>query len=449
VTEAGRPGHGARTRGGLLLLFLALTLAVINGSQWFVLSRVTSSLEAELALRLQTVATAAVSTVSPGLLLDPDVAADPLVSEPLLDIALQNDLTDVFLVDPEGVVLFDLDDSGVGEPNPFLELDARAFSRALEGDASASELVELGGAILKAAYAPVIDPVDGTVAAVLGVTAGTVFYERLPALRQTAWGVSIGSAVLVVLLSLIFFGMLRRLSTTEGALARAETLSAMGLLAAGVAHEIRNPLAIITGTAQRLKSKYGGGGGDELFDFIPEEVERLNGILEGYLRFARDEPLVFGECDAARVVERGCSTLRAELEGRGVEVAVEGTDGPLPRIRADPLRLRQVLLNLLLNSAQAMPRGGRIRVGLEDAGRDVQITVEDTGSGFDAKALRAAFQPFFTTKEHGSGLGLAVAKRIVDAHGGTIALANREEGGARVVLRLPVDGPSRSPRGEG
>jgi signal transduction histidine kinase len=425
--------EGRRRQGGLLLLlFLALTLIVINASNWFVLSRVTASVDEELGLRLETVASAAVTTATPELLLAPEVSEDLFVARVLREIAEANELEDVFLADPQGVVLFDLGREA-GEPNPFLALEA--FGAAGAGRAASSPSLTVDGTVLKAAFAPVRDW-DGTVEAVLGVTAGGGFFSSIPALRRTLLAVSLGSAALVAVLGLVFFGMSRRLARTESALSRAETLSAMGTLAAGVAHEVRNPLAIIAGTASRLKKKYSGSGGDPLFDFIPEEVERLNGIVEGYLRFARDEPLAPVECDLRSVIERTARLVEQDLAARNVRLHRDVGSEPVP-IRADPQRIQQVVLNLLLNAAQAMAEGGELGLELVPEREACTIRVSDEGPGFSRKQLKDAFQPFYTTKEKGSGLGLFLAKRIVEGHGGTIAVANRAGGGAIVTVELP------------
>ncbi len=423
-------------RGALLLLFLALIVVVVNVSNWVVLSRVTEAVDDELGLRLVTVAAAAVGAATPELLLAPDVADDEFVRRILRDVSHRHDLVDIYLLDVDGLVLLDLDDVGIGETCPLLDLEFEAFTRAAAGAPTASAVLERDGEGLKAAYAPVEDW-DGTVEAILGVSAGGGFHATIPALRRTLLGIHVGSGALVVVLGAIFFGMSRRLTHTESALSKAETLSAMGMMAAGVAHEIRNPLAIISGTAERLRKKYGQSGEDEeLFDFIPEEVERLNGIVGGYLRFARDEPMALVDCDLAQVVARTARLVGEELSGRGVTVTLDGPDRDVAG-RADPQRLQQVMLNLLLNAAQAMPDGGEIRVTLEATAADVSLRVTDEGSGFDERQLKDAFTPFFTTKETGSGLGLVMVKRIVESHGGSIELGNRPGGGAVVTVVLP------------
>ena len=430
------PSRPGRTRGILLLVFLALTVAVINLSQWLVLGRVRESLEEETGLRLTTVARAAIGEVTEELLLRPDVAEDVFVRSTLADVAARNDLDDVFLLATDGEMLWDAESAQLGPSNPYLALHPESFARAVAGEATASPTREVMGIRFKSAYAPVHD-VDGTVGAVLGVAAGGGFLARLGPLERTLRLVSISSAAFVVLLGALFFGMSRRLAATEGALQRAESLSAMGMMAAGVAHEVRNPLAIIAGTAERLRKKYGANP-DPLFEYIPEEVARLNGIVEGYLRFARDEPLARTATDLVRVVDRSLLLVESEASASGVRIARTGLTEPL-LISADPQRITQVLLNLLINGVQAMPDGGELRIDVSREGEQAVVRVADSGPGFDERALRGAFQPFFTTKEKGSGLGLAMTKRIVEGHDGAISVANRPEGGALITVRLPRD----------
>ncbi len=427
---------GRRGRGALLFAFLAITVAVINLAGWFVVDRVSRALEAETALRLVAVASAAIGEATEELLLRPEVAGDAFVTATLRGAAARNDLDDVLLYDASGALLFDLEGADLGPANPYAAVHAPSFAAAAAGSAAASPARDVSGLAFRSAYAPVHDA-DGTVGAVLGVAAGGGFLARLPALRRTLWLVSAGSAALVAALGALLFGMDRRLAATERALARSETLGAMGMMAAGVAHEVRNPLAIIAGTAERLRKRYGAGADDPLFGFIPEEVDRLNTILEGYLRFARDEPLRLADVDLARVVDRSLELVAQEWAPRGVAFERRGAAGPLA-VSGDPQRLMQVLLNVLINAAQAMPGGGAVGVELAREGAAVLVCVTDAGTGFDPRALAGAFQPFFTTKEHGSGLGLAMAKRIMEGHGGSIEVANRPEGGARVTLRLPA-----------
>jgi signal transduction histidine kinase len=433
----GLGGKAVLGRGTLLLLFLAAIVVIIHASSRIVLQTASESFDEELGLRLTTVAEAAVTAATPELLLDPDVARDTFVRRIFEELAARHGLERIFLVDEGGVTRFDLSGEAPGRRSPFVDLDPAAFERALEGSAAASHTFEVGGDVLKSAFAPV-ESWDGEVRGVLGVAAGADFLIRVRALRRTLFGIGAGSAAIVALLGVLFFGATRRLARAEAALARSETLATMGMMAAGVAHEIRNPLAIISAAAARLKKKLAGSeaAGDELLDFIPEEVRRLNDILEGYLRFARDEPLARVECDLAHIVQRTAALTRETLRESGISLEVEGAERA-GTVFADPQRMQQVLLNLLLNAAQAMPAGGSITVGLDADEKRATLRVADRGVGFSKQGLETATAPFVTTKDKGSGLGLAMARRIVEAHGGTLELGNREGGGAIVTVTLP------------
>jgi len=236
---------------------------------------------------------------------------------------------------------------------------------------------------------------------------------------------------------------LREKERMEEELVRAARLAAVGKLSAGLAHEIRNPLTSIKGSAELLADDFPGGHPKkELLDVLVREADRLNGVLTRFLSFARPLPLSTREFDVREVVDEVAALLGGR-EGAGESpIEISGGEGDLPEIKGDPEQIRQVLLNLLLNAIQASPTGGRIDVSLlyieEGPGR-VEIVVEDRGAGFEAEALENLFTPFFTTREEGTGLGLAVSHRILESHGGRIRAENRAEGGARVVVELPVN----------
>jgi signal transduction histidine kinase len=235
-------------RGALLVVFLATIVVLIYVSTWLVLSAVTESFEKELGLRLTTVAQSAITSATPELLLDPSLPEDTFVRGTLQEIALRHGLDQVFVLDAEGRTRFDLAEDSIGRRNALVDLDPGAFERALAGSPAVSRSIDVDGVVLKSAYAPV-EAWNGETQAVLGVAAGADFLVPVRALRRTLVGVGAGSALLAALLGAFYFGMTRRLARAEKALARSETLATMGMMAAGVAHEIRNPLAIIAATA--------------------------------------------------------------------------------------------------------------------------------------------------------------------------------------------------------
>ncbi len=222
------------------------------------------------------------------------------------------------------------------------------------------------------------------------------------------------------------------------ALLHADQLRGAGEMAAGMAHEVRNPLAGITGAAMRLKRD---GLPDperqELLDIIGREGARLEGLLREFLAYARPAPLTRMPADLNAVVGETIALVTSTAARRGVTVAPTLAPG-LALTAMDPARVKQALLNLLLNAVQASPDGGAVEVMTRSAGRTVEAVIRDRGSGLAPGGAADPFQPFTTTKPGGTGLGLPIARQIVEAHGGGVTLTAAPGGGTLAVVRLPV-----------
>ena len=244
-----------------------------------------------------------------------------------------------------------------------------------------------------------------------------------------------------VALTLGAAALFRRRSSQKVAvqLARLEQLAAAGTVAAGVVHEVKNPLNGIVGFAQ-----LGAGSTDvkemhEYFVLIEQDALRANALLEGMLDFTRLTTSTELEAlNVHAVVESALQLARPLLEQWGVTVETRLSAQGLPQVRADANQLRQVLLNVLLNAGQALEASPVKRVTVTTA-PGVEVLIADTGPGLSEDAKRHVFTPFFTTKPRGqgTGLGLSVSRRLIEAHGGTLRIENAPEGGARVTLRLP------------
>jgi two-component system sensor histidine kinase HydH len=221
---------------------------------------------------------------------------------------------------------------------------------------------------------------------------------------------------------------------------RRERLSEMGDMAAGVAHEIRNPLNAISIATQRLKMEFEPKGEDEeyarLTRNILDETTRLNQILTRFLDLAKTRAAEDRPVDLGAPIRRAVASLADEAESHGVTINYPSHDNV--RVRAAEEKLQQVFINLIKNSIQAMPDGGEVTIAVDtsESGR-VVIIVADTGPGFPPDVSSKIFQPYFTTKADGSGLGLALAYKTIIDYGGTIEASNNPAGGARVAITLP------------
>ncbi len=222
---------------------------------------------------------------------------------------------------------------------------------------------------------------------------------------------------------------------------QSERLASLGQMIAAVSHEVRNPLGIISSTAEILRDKLKQyEPNNQLSDVIVEESKRLNEIVTEFLDFARPKVPKITTASLKDILDKNLYYLSSELEREGIKV-IRRYSGPV-NIQADPDQLYQAFLNILLNAIQAMPDGGTIYIKTAGAagqnGNMAEVVISDTGQGIEPETLDKIFNPFFTTKDKGSGLGLAIVKNIIQNHKGEIVIEPVASGGARVVIRLPV-----------
>ncbi|HKH44153.1 MAG TPA: ATP-binding protein [Thermoanaerobaculia bacterium] len=227
---------------------------------------------------------------------------------------------------------------------------------------------------------------------------------------------------------------------------RAERLAAVGQLAAGLAHEIRNPLTAIRSTMQYLlKGLSPEEPRHQLIEELLSEVDRINSTVGGLLSLSRSGELRLAEVDLLAPLSASVHLVQARADEQ--KVVLESSFGHEPlRVLADAGQLKQVFLNLLMNALQSMPNGGRITLTAgpwgspSGTGRWGQVRIADTGPGIPAEELRKAFDPFFTTKRDGTGLGLAICHGIIEQHQGEIRLESETGRGTTALVRLPLIG---------
>jgi signal transduction histidine kinase len=235
------------------------------------------------------------------------------------------------------------------------------------------------------------------------------------------------------------------LALAQQQLVAQERLAAIGELAAVVAHEVRNPLGAVFNAVEALRRSVGEGGqSGMLLRVLSEESERISHIVDDLLDFSHPHPLVVTEVPLVRALDEAIAACFTRPEIRVKRSVARG----LTSVAADARQLRQALVNLFHNAAQAMPEGGSVRVDATIAEREghsfVAIAITDSGPGIDRDARDRIFQPFFTTKATGTGLGLAVVRRIAEAHGGRIEAHNADGGGAVFTLLLPISEADKS-----
>jgi signal transduction histidine kinase len=227
-----------------------------------------------------------------------------------------------------------------------------------------------------------------------------------------------------------------QVNKTRTQLLQADKLSLLGRVAAGVLHELKNPLAALKGMTQAIGSNLDDR--EFLEDFqrvVPRELDRLDVLVEGIAQLGRPPRLVYSQVKLNELIDQNLKLHEQRCRNR--RIAVEKSLCPLPEIEADPQQLIQVLTNLVLNAIEAMPEGGRLSVATSSGSGRVVLEVADTGKGIPPEGLKEIFEPFFTTSEKGFGLGLAITGQIIKGHNGEITVESEVGKGTTFRISLP------------
>jgi len=228
-------------------------------------------------------------------------------------------------------------------------------------------------------------------------------------------------------------------------LRRAEQLAALGSVAAGISHEIRNPIAGVRTAIEVLRTEDDRvePDGRDLYDRILSELDRINRTVGNLLRLARPPKACRMPGQLEEIALHAVDLVRPQLARQGIALKLN-VAGPIPKLDLDSDMMMQMIINLVRNSAQAIRKDGKVNVvvsGFPDEGGAI-LTVEDDGPGIPEGALDQVFEPFFTTKETGTGLGLPICRQIAELHGGTVTLESRRDRGTRIVVLLPKETPT-------
>ncbi len=350
----------------------------------------------------------------------------------LASVMKANALDGAYLVDRSLKVSAD----ATGEPRAHIDLlrtDADRVAASLEGRSSVSSSYRLGELEVMSGYFPVRDP-SGEVRSVLVLEGGSSFVEPQAELRRAAVVGGALSVLVAAMLAVAAWRYARFERERREALARAARGETVGKMAAIAAHEIRNPLSVMRATIDLMRERPVDERTRESLGDLLGEVHRLQRLTEDLLDLSADRPLHLSWVSLASVMEEAAKAA----EARWKEIRVRREWAELPLVEADARRLHQVFTNLLANAAQAQKRG-EIALFARAVDGQVVATIADEGPGVPEEIRANLFDLFVTTKAGGTGLGLALSRRLVERHGGTLRLLPSERG-ATFEVRLPVRG---------
>jgi signal transduction histidine kinase len=421
------------------LAFALLAAAVTVGTAFVAYRGMRSAFERESSQRLQQLAELAASQLSRDDLADarrtgPEGTGLLALQAQLDALCAATGLANAAVLDDSGHVLYDVR-AGLVEPGSASAYDSLAhavLARARAGASVSLPPFRRGGSEARAAAAPV----PASAGAVLVTEATPTWDAVLARLRRDLTLLAAVSVLAVAALAALVMRANAAQLALERRLSRSENLAAMGRMTATLAHEIKNPLAIIRGSAKRLTKL--DPEALSMADSVVEEVDRLSATVNRYLQFARGSgPAADATGDAAGTLAATLDLVEGEFRARGCVLEREGAFEPA-RVPLDDAALKQVWLNLVQNALEAIPQGGRVRVSCARGAERVAVRVADDGTGIPADVLARLGEPFFTTRAMGTGLGLYLSRQLVQGAGGSLGLQSRPGAGTIVTVELPL-----------
>lgn len=267
-------------------------------------------------------------------------------------------------------------------------------------------------------------------ASVIPVNASTDFMANIYAIRDKG-GVTVGAMAV--------FTPARRQQELENTLVKVEKLAILGQLATEMIHEIRNPLTAVSGFMQLLQQHLDGSPKEEYLTIMSAELKHINRLVSDFLLLARPGYCKRAQCSINQLITEVVALVECEAVIRKLIISLE-TSEDIPLVNADGGQLKQAFLNITRNAFDALPDGGEVflRVSGDEQQGIVRVVIRDTGTGMDEQTLGNMFNPFFTTKESGTGLGMFISKKIIDNHGGHIEIRSEPAKGTTVTVLLPV-----------
>lgn len=447
-----------RTEVRLTVGLVLITLLVINAGGWIYYSRAREYMERESRERLSTVARMIAAQIDRERVLafepgDEGMEEYRLEQEKLECLRDEAGLDNVYLFAPyQGSLLDTRPGVAIGDRHPLTDMDSDALAPLWGGEAVGLSLNEIAGEWFQSAAAPILK--DGEIRAIVGVDAGADFLNNLRFLHRALLLTALLSLVVAAGIGFYVMRSTRRLVLLQSEIKNAEKLAALGRLTAGLAHEIRNPLAIIRASSELLHEDEPDDIDRSYAAEIIGEVDRLSDLLGSFLDFARPVHDDRKRVDLVGLAEETLCRMETELGENGIRLRRSFPPGKI-HVKVEPVRIEQVLVNLLMNARDAMSdRGGTIEVSLLKSKRMrpsavrppeaesrhgyAEVCVSDQGEGIPDEIRDKLFDPFFTTKKRGTGLGLSIVHGIVRSHGGYLFVESGRKSGTTMGFGLPV-----------
>ena len=415
-----------------------LFLVFINVESAYILQRMGTLLKDSLSERLRSTALLAAELLERDLTSLDDPYESGLARITLAHIRSEHQLEAAYLIDADRKILLDSRPELEWQTlRSYLTQDSTLIKQALEQENAVSPLYSLEGNYFKNVYQR-LSPLQGEpVILVLEGNAG--FFHALEQFRGALIVAAITSGILLIFLTGFLIIATSRFLRTERQLEQSQRLASLGQMAATVAHEIRNPLGIIKSSSDILKKKIAPNDHTELIEYIDDEVQRINRLINDFLALSKQPKLTIEKHNLTEQLESLVDTLNQAHP----DITFKPRIAPDLVVPYDQDRLQQVLLNILQNSIQALEsRSGEIEISAFTVRTKRKpffvIKIADNGPGIKTNPEQI-FEPFYTTKVRGTGLGLAVSKRIIEAHHGSIRVSNQKPSGLLVELEMPAN----------
>lgn len=420
-----------------VLAFAVVTLIILNFGGWFFLRGIERQILRQMGQQLNNTARVYALQISEKFFFE-DILALPQsdlrllpLQQLLYEYRETGDLENIFIVSVDKAQLIDAEVSlDKRQRLQDFPLNDSLFQRAVLGQQPEAERITFAGLYFVTTYTPVFD-FSGNVIAILVSEAPAHIFTTLQFFRRTLLYAGILGLTAIIIFGILIVLAIRRLFQAEEKLYQQARLAQLGEMAAMVAHEIRNPLSIIKGSADVLRKKYSSQN-DELFDFIPDEINRLNRLVNDFLQFARRRDLKLEKQNPLDIV----NSILQQMNDTRIQT---GFANPAPELMLDSDSFKQVMLNIIENARQTISAEGNILIRTEvSRQRQFIIEIEDNGAGMPPEDLKKIFDPFFSTRATGSGLGMAITKQLVEQMNGKVSVFSKKRQGTTVKLEFPV-----------